>query len=196
MARHMATRGHPSSTQQDANDYPGIALDEDDGVDDSNLLTIGEDSNEFVINDSNYNYAPQFDNPSFLLPDDEDDYALKEHLNSQQQLHEQQQQAFQQELEQEFDLDFNNQDNSSDDEEEDKEVDHDDTVAADVNNSTHHCTQGTLDAASILVGGFDSNNIQNTNNHRPADAAVDNEERSTTTNAHTISSNNTPQQHV
>ena len=73
---------------------------------------------------------PQLDNPSQLMPDNDDDCALKDHMASQ--------------AEEECTLDVNNFD--SDNEEDETKDDNTD------NNITY--TQNALDAASVLAGGF------------------------------------------
>ena len=145
--RRPGTRSHPSSTQElDLDDFPPLRLDDDDPssqhepvltqVDD----TGGVDNADYVITDEGYDYSPQHDNPSALLPDGDDDYALKEYMASQQQIS----QHFQQEVATEFDLQVDEE--SSADEE-------------DVNNNTNPTyTQRTLDAASVLANGFSSDN--------------------------------------
>lgn len=125
-----------------------MRLDEDGG--ECHVLTqLGDveddiDNEEaFVIDDSNYEYRPQFDNPSRLLPDDVDnvDTALEEYLSSQSQMPVEEGRP-------EFSLDIK----GSDEEEEEE----DDTVVDD-NNKGPTYTQRTLDAASVLLSGFNGN---------------------------------------
>jgi len=136
-SRRPATRNNPSSTQEVDTEAVAAAEEEDEPV--LTQMDVFEEEN-LVIDDSNYSYAPQFDNPSSLLPDNDDDYALKEYMNSQQQISQREQEQFKAQLEDEFQLNFDPSDNEKEEQ---------DNAAA-----THHCTQGTLDAASILAGGF------------------------------------------
>ena len=163
--RRPATRNNPSSTQQEV-EYPSLQIGEEE-VDQSNeqVLTQLEEEDEnldFVVDDSNYSYAPQYDNPSTTLPDFEDDYALKEHMHTQEQLNRHQQDEFQQELEDEFDLDFNQHDEANDNE------------GNENRNTKATYTQGTLDAASILAEGFIANH-HNNNTNPSTNAAADNQ---------------------
>ena len=143
--RRQATRNNPSSTQQES-ELPSFRFDdeEEESADAEPVLTqFGVDEDEDVNA-----YTLQLDNPLALLPDDDDDYALKEHMASQQQISQHEQEEFKESLEKEFDLCFNEA-NDNDDEAADE-------APVNNNNNTYHCTQGALDAASVLVGGFDN----------------------------------------
>jgi len=146
VGRRPGTRSNPSSTQEvDAVAFPPLRLDGEEELQDyeqaltqNDVNADGVNNSNFVITDEGYDYSPQYDNPSSLMPDNEDDYALKEYMASQQQIS----QRFEQEIQNEFDLDLDNDDSS---------------VAEEVNNNNvPPYTQGTLDAASILVSGFDT----------------------------------------
>jgi len=127
-----------SSTQEEATEeikLPPLNLErEDEQQQNEQVLTQLEDEN-FVIDDSNYSYAPQHDNPSALMPSDEDDYALKEYMASQEQIS----QHFDREARDEFQLNLD-----------------DDSSVEEENNNAPSYTQRTLDAASMLLGGFAS----------------------------------------
>jgi len=139
VSRRPATRSHPSSTQEV--DFPLLCFDDDDDNEEkeNHVLTqveeYGRVNVSFAVND-NDTYRPQLDNPSAMLPGDSNDIdtALQEYLLSQNNTEQQQE---------EFELDIL-EDESTDEEEEDD----------DNNNNVPSYTQGTLDAASILVGGF------------------------------------------
>jgi len=97
-----------------------------------------EDQQEPVltqIDESLHEYSPQYDNPSTMLPGDANDIdiELENYIQSQKE-------------QETFELNVDDDDISSDEEE----------VSNDRNNFTY--TQNTLEAASVLVGGFHSNN--------------------------------------
>lgn len=138
--RRPGTRNNPSSTQLEV-EFSGLQLGEDKAAQDDQELT----QDQFFVPE-NDNYTPQIDNASSMLPDDDDDYVLKEHMQSQQQAHLHDQEQFKKSLEQEFETDFNAL--------EDKFM-HDNNNDSTQATSVNHYTQGALGAASVLVGGFD-----------------------------------------
>jgi len=86
--RRPGTRNNPSSTQQEDDDqYPLLSFEDDDGDPQQQALTQGDDSvadtHLFLAQDS---YTPQCDNPSELMPDGDDDCALKEHMHTQERI--------------------------------------------------------------------------------------------------------------
>ena len=147
--RRPGTRSHPSSAQEmSSEDCPLLELDGDENQ--PNEASLAQQNDVDTIGNTEF-YSPQYDNPSALMPDNDDDYALKEYMASQEQISN----SFNQQVQEEFQLNFNNDDSSAGDNDinEDEEVDN--------NNSFPAYTQNTLDAASILVGGFDSSNAAN-----------------------------------
>jgi len=155
VSRRPGTRSNPSSTQEaTVDEYPLLSFEDEQQEQQEPILTQMEEDHD------DHQYTPQFDNPSAIMPDDDDDYALKEYMASQEQISNQ----FQEEVSQEFNLDC---DASSADEEEQQQD----------NNNNHELvptyTQNTLDAASILVGGFDDTNAVNNNtSSAPVSAAT------------------------
>ena len=142
VSRRPGTRGHPSSTQEENIDLPLLRFDDDDNEQKENhVLTQLEDCGRvnvsFAVNDTEC--RPQLDNPSAVLPGDPNDVdtALEQYLLSQNHVDQQQE---------EFSLDLVDDESSAEE---------DDNNHNDNNNAPSH-TQGTLDAASILVGGFGS----------------------------------------
>jgi len=95
-------RSHPSSTQEDSSYHEHFDVDPTDNPWHHGSRSFDEDETEThgdtfvdVLDDC----RPQLDNPSQMIPDDDDDYALKEHMNSQ----------HQDEEEEDLGLDFDNQ---------------------------------------------------------------------------------------
>jgi len=161
-SRRPGTRSHPSSTQEAyLQDFPPLQLDDGNNQEQHVLTQVEEFGRVNVSFSTNENeYRPQLDNPSQILPDDDDDYALKAYMASQDQIS----QRFDEEVQQEFELDFNEESSVDDN---DKDVDDNNN-----NNVPPNYTQNTLDAASILVGGFEAsvavNNTATVNNHATA----------------------------
>jgi len=141
--RRPATRQHPSPTQEelatDADAYPPFDLD------DRNDYSINEESNSLGLfrGPTIDQYRPQLDNPSQMLPGDDNDVdtALEQYLSTQEQDDEQSRQA----MEEEYSLEI-----PSDDDDDAA----DDNAADEQYNIPY--TQGTLDAASVLAAGFNA----------------------------------------
>lgn len=93
-------------------------------------------------NTANEECRPQLDNPSALLPDDNNDYALKDYMASQEEVNRYKQEQFKKDLENEFQLSLEEDESSNDGEETQQQV----------NNAAH--TQGTFEAANVLATGF------------------------------------------
>jgi len=143
VSRRPATRRHPSSTQEDNLDFPLLCFDDDDNEQKENhVLTQIEEHGRvnvsFAVNDNVTQCRPQLDNPSTMLPGDPNDVdtALEEYLLSQNNT---------EEMQEEHSLEIA-EGESTDEEEEDNNNNN--------NNNVPSYTQGTLDAASILAGGF------------------------------------------
>jgi len=141
VSRRPGTRSNPSSTQEDNwNEFPLLQLDGNDNQE-QHVLTqddFGRVNVSFSVNE----YRPQLDNPSQLMPDDEDDYALKAYMASQEEANRHEQEEFKNQLESEFQLSYP----SSEDADEPEEPNN--------NNNNITYTQGTFEAASVLAGGF------------------------------------------
>ena len=147
VSRRPGTRSNPSSTQEDNwEEFPLLQLD---GNDNQERHVLTQDAFcrvnvSFSVNDNEC--RPQLDNPSNLLPDDDDDYALKECMASQEEANRHEQEEFKNQLESEFQLSCEAA-HSSEDEDEDEDEEPNGN-----NNITY--TQGTFEAASVLAGGF------------------------------------------
>jgi len=155
VSRRPGTRSHPSSTQEveEEDMFPAINFEDDNREEE--ILTQLEDYGRVTVSYSGYDndseYRPQLDNPSAIMPDDDDDYALKEYMASQEQINNNDQEEFKHELENEFQLSLD-----------------DDASSVDENNEAtppaYAYTQGTYEAANVLATGFLAfNNNHNSN---------------------------------
>jgi len=107
VSRRPAARNHPSSAQEIAlDDCPLLELD--DNEQERHALAqvdnFGRVNVSFSANDECNEHRPQLDNPSQLMPDNDDDHALKEHMASQEEANRNEQEAFKEQLESEFQL--------------------------------------------------------------------------------------------
>ena len=143
VSRHPATRNHPSSSQDmELENFPLLQLDQDNDKE-RHVLTQIEEYGRVNVSYSANDCTPQLDNPSAIMPDNEDDYVLKEYMASQEASNRKDQEQFKNDLENEFQLQFND-DESTVNEEQEPSVDN--------NNITY--TQGAFEAASVLASGF------------------------------------------
>ena len=148
-SRRPATRERVSSTQEEATEddvnFSPLNLDGEDTQQQERIqLTQVDDFGVVNVTFGNSEHTPQHDNPSQHLPGDENDRdtALEEFLSSESK-------NPVENGEQEFSLEIETTDDEEDEE--------DDNNTVDNNTNVPSYTQRTLEAASVLMSGFNDN---------------------------------------